>query len=47
MASIHINESTIQAKRVVALLNGTMLGGKKRFYREDIWTLKYLSKFKV
>ncbi|RKP18962.1 hypothetical protein ROZALSC1DRAFT_29391, partial [Rozella allomycis CSF55] len=35
------------AKRTVEYLNNTKIGGKKRsFYYDDIWTLKYLPKFK-
>ena len=35
------------AKRVCESLNGTPVGGKKghNFYRDDIWTLRYLSRF--
>ena len=35
------------AKRVTESLNGTPIGGKKghNFYRDDIWTLRYLCKF--
>jgi ESF2/ABP1 family protein len=35
------------AKRVAESLNGTAIGGKKghNFYRDDMWTLRYLSKF--
>ena len=35
------------AKNVASSLNGTTIGGKKghNFYRDDIWTLRYLSKF--
>lgn len=35
------------AKSVCESLNGTPIGGKKghNFYRDDIWTLRYLSKF--
>ena len=43
---IEFNEKKI-AKRVCASLNGTPVGGKKghNFYRDDIWTLRYLPKF--
>eukprot|EP00742_Colponemidia_sp_Colp-10_P001006 GILJ01001088.1.p1 GENE.GILJ01001088.1~~GILJ01001088.1.p1 ORF type:complete len:207 (-),score=40.09 GILJ01001088.1:429-1049(-) len=36
------------AKSVALTLNGTTIGGKKRhnFFRDDIWTMKYLPKFK-
>ena len=35
------------AKQVALALNNTMIGGKKTsYYREDIWNIKYLSKFK-
>lgn len=35
------------AKQVAASLNNTPMGGKKSsFYHDDIWNLKYLSKFK-
>ena len=35
------------AKAVAELLNGAPMGGRKRSrYREDLWTLKYLPKFK-
>lgn len=35
------------AKRVARALNATPIGGKKRDrYAEDIWNMKYLSKFK-
>ncbi|CAN8101861.1 unnamed protein product [Discula destructiva] len=35
------------AKRVCELLNAQTIGGKKgNFYRDDIWTLKYLKGFK-
>lgn len=36
------------ARRVAESLNGTPIGGKKRhnFWREDIWALRYLPKFK-
>lgn len=33
------------AKHVAACLNNTPLGGKG-YYKEDIWNIKYLSKFK-
>lgn len=36
-----------QAKAVVELLNCTPMGGKNRSrYKEDLWNLKYLPKFK-
>eukprot|EP00744_Colponema_vietnamica_P023998 GILI01034888.1.p1 GENE.GILI01034888.1~~GILI01034888.1.p1 ORF type:complete len:343 (+),score=110.19 GILI01034888.1:86-1114(+) len=36
------------AKTVALSLNGTPIGGKKRhnFFRDDMWTLRYLPKFK-
>ncbi|RKP11684.1 hypothetical protein BJ684DRAFT_12604, partial [Piptocephalis cylindrospora] len=35
------------AKRVALALNAQPIGGSKRsFYHEDLWTLKYLPKFK-
>eukprot|EP00047_Mylnosiga_fluctuans_P004669 m.235887 g.235887 ORF g.235887 m.235887 type:complete len:209 (+) comp12898_c0_seq1:5-631(+) len=35
------------AKRVALSLNGTQIGGKKSsYYHDDIWCIKYLSKFK-
>jgi len=35
------------AKLVALSLNNTSIGGKKRnYYRDDIWNVKYLSKFK-
>ncbi len=35
------------AKRVVAMLNGNAIGGKRRSaYHYDLWNLKYLPKFK-
>ena len=35
------------AKAVALNLNNTPIGGKKRdYYREDIWNIKYLKKFK-
>ncbi|KAJ1632968.1 hypothetical protein T492DRAFT_984274 [Pavlovales sp. CCMP2436] len=35
------------AKRIAASLNNTAIGGSKRsFYAQDLWNLKYLSKFK-
>ncbi|KAK2951609.1 putative Pre-rRNA-processing protein esf2 [Blattamonas nauphoetae] len=34
------------AKLVALSLNNTPVGGKTRFYREDIWNIKYLPKFK-
>merc|ERR1719293_50139 len=36
------------ARRVAMTLNGTTIGGKKRhnFYRDDMWNLRYLPKFK-
>mmetsp|Transcript_32487 Transcript_32487/g.93555 ORF Transcript_32487/g.93555 Transcript_32487/m.93555 type:complete len:303 (+) Transcript_32487:76-984(+) len=36
------------AKRVAGTLNATAIGGKKRhnFYRDDMWNLKYLPRFK-
>ncbi|MEW5297318.1 MAG: hypothetical protein WDW38_006146 [Sanguina aurantia] len=35
------------AKRTAAMLNGQQMGGKRRSaYHYDLWTLKYLSKFK-
>lgn len=35
------------AKRIALTLNGKSIGGKKRhnFYHDDIWCMKYLSKF--
>lgn len=37
-----------KAKKAADILNGTPIGGKKRhnYYRDDIWNLKYLHKFK-
>ena len=36
-----------QARAVAELLNGNPMGGKNRSkYHDDLWTLKYLSKFK-
>lgn len=37
-----------RAKRCADLLNGQQIGGKKRknAYREDVWCIKYLHKFK-
>ncbi|KAI8870969.1 hypothetical protein GQ42DRAFT_102936, partial [Ramicandelaber brevisporus] len=35
------------AKNIAASLNGTKIDPKKRsFYHEDLWTLKYLNRFK-
>lgn len=35
------------AKRVALTLNGNTVGGKKRnYHHDDIWNIKYLSKFK-
>ena len=35
------------AKRVAATLNGSKVGGKRHnFHYEEIWTMKYLPKFK-
>jgi len=40
-------ENKKAAKRVAESLNNTQIGGRKRhFYREDIWNIKYLKKFK-
>lgn len=34
------------AKKVALMLNNTQVGGKKRSYHhDDIWNIKYLSKF--
>ena len=34
------------AKRVALMLNNTIVGGKKRnYHHDDLWNLKYLSKF--
>ncbi|KAI8804136.1 hypothetical protein BJ742DRAFT_653416, partial [Cladochytrium replicatum] len=36
-----------EAKTIAGMLNGKIIGGKKRDrYYDDIWTLKYLPKFK-
>lgn len=37
-----------EAKMCAIALNGTMIGGKKRhnMYHDDIWTMRYLPKFK-
>lgn len=37
-----------EAKKVAQRLNNNQIGGKKRhnFYREDIWNIRYLPKFK-
>lgn len=37
-----------KAKRVALSLNGSPIGGRKRhnFYRDDIWNIQYLTKFK-
>ncbi|KAH7831926.1 putative pre-rRNA-processing protein ESF2 [Monocercomonoides exilis] len=34
------------AKLVALSLNNTPIGGKKRFYAQDLWNIKYLPKFK-
>ena len=35
------------AKAVVEALNGNIIGGRKRsFYHDDIWTMRYLPRFK-
>lgn len=40
-------EDKAVAKRVAALLNGQQMGGPRRSaYHYDLWTLKYLPKFK-
>ena len=40
-------EDKAVAKRVAALLNGQQMGGRRRSaYHYDLWTLKYLPKFK-
>jgi ESF2/ABP1 family protein len=40
-------ESKAEAKAVTLQLNGQLIGGKKQhnFYRDDIWTMRYLPKF--
>ncbi len=40
-------EDKAVAKRVAVLLNGQQMGGRRRSaYHYDLWTLKYLPKFK-
>lgn len=36
------------AKKCAFMMNNTLIGGKKRhnLYHDDLWTIKYLSKFK-
>ena len=35
------------AKTVALMLNNTPIGGKKRsYYHDDLWNIKYLSKFR-
>ena len=35
------------AKAIALALNNTPIGGKKRsYYHDDLWNMKYLSKFK-
>ena len=35
------------AKTVAVMLNNTPIGGKKRsYYHDDLWNIKYLSKFR-
>ena len=35
------------AKTVAVMLNNNPIGGKKRsYYHDDLWNIKYLSKFK-
>lgn len=37
----------VDAKRVASVLNNSPIGGKKRDrYHDDLWNVKYLSKFK-
>lgn len=42
---VEFNDKRI-AKRVALMLNNTNVGGKKRnYHHDDLWNLKYLSKF--
>ena len=43
---VEFNDKRV-AKTVALMLNNTPIGGKKRsYYHDDLWNIKYLSKFR-